>query len=547
MPDLMKEPDSDPMSPKTQRRLWRRAWLVLLAVMLLMPVALWILIDQSGKAEWQEVQARLRAKGEATTVEELNFPTRKEVPDDENFCSLPWLVGNLDGTDSPAVEELRNELKILGHSREDRVLSKVAEGAPLQGFRGDFSARARVMDLVAEEEGIKVYAVKMEQPGDDSPARIAAHINSMESKWKQAEEALTRPHAHLLPFVEERLEAVDGVMFQLSHPSFSVAQGASKALALRASVAVARGDHETALSSLKIGGRLQEAVVSDGNLISGLVALTILGAQMESVAVCLWDDSFQKNADKLQRLESILESWDVQQILAQSIRGELVYAVVGLQQIAKLPAGTLREQGLGSWSVLVPPGWCHGNAAYGADLTDRTLLDACRTGRHVNVRAAAARMAAELNSLNRMEQFQKALAVMSLGSYERIIDGFSYCEAMRRQAIIMCALYRFRIDHGGVIPVALDELVPAYLESVPVDPIDGAPMRYTLAAGSDGEERDGAACKLYSIGFDASDDGGFLALDPEDPLDTRPKPGRTGYIGDWPWPVMPREPVEVEP
>ncbi len=512
-----------------------------------MPVVLWIFIDQSGKAEWREVQARLRAKGEATTIKELKLPARGDIPADENFCSLPWLIFDVDGTDSPAVEELKNKLKIDGASYEEPKLLNEAEGAPLLGFRGDFSARARTMDLITEEEGIAVDAVMMEEAGDDPLARIVTHMNSLESHWKAAEAAITRPHAYFLPLVEERLEAVDGVTFRMPYASLSIAQSVSSAMALRTSVAVARGDHETALRSLEIGARLREAIVNDGNLIGGLVAVTAFSVQMGPIVEFLWDDSLQRDAAKLQRLEFILEGWDLHKILAHSIRSELVFMSEGMQQIPRLSGDTLREYGLGSWSVLVPPGWWQANAAYGADLTDRTLLDACRSGRYADVRTAATLMAAELDSLNRMEQIFKALAVMSLGSYERIINRFSYLEALRRQAIIMCALYRYRIDYGGAFPETLDELVPNYLSSVPADPIDGAPMRYTLATDGSREGEHRPAFKLYSIGLDASDDSGFLALDLEEPLRTRPRPRDSNYIGDWPWPVEPRDAPELEP
>jgi len=539
--------DADPLSPTTQRRLWRRAWIGLVVLLVLLPVVLWIAIDQGGKRQWREVQARLRAKGEATTLDELALPQRGEIPDEENFCSLPWLILNRDGTDSPAVEELKNKLKILGASHEDRMLSKKAEGAPWLGFPSDFMARARTMDLIADEENIYVDPVMMETTGDDSLARIVVYMDSLESHWEAAEAALDRRHAYFLPLVEERLEEVEGVMLQMSYPSISIAQGVSKALALRASVAIARGEHETALRSLEVGSRLREAIVNDGNLIGGLVAVTVFAVQIGPVVECLWDKSLQRDAEKLQRLESILESWDLQKILMHSIRSELVFMSDGMQQLSKLRGDIAREYGLGSWSALVPPGWWHANAAYGADLTDRTLLDACRSGRYAELRTAAALMATELDSLNRIEQIFNALVVMSFGSYERIIDSYSYCEALRRQAAIMCSLYRYQIDHDGALPETLDELVPDYMSSVPADPVDGAPMRYTLLTGREETEGRRLEFQLYSIGLDASDDGGFLTLDPEEPLHTRPRPRDSNYLGDWPWPVTPRDAAEFDP
>jgi len=48
-------------------------------------------------------------------------------------------------------------------------------------------------------------------------------------------------------------------------------------------------------------------------------------------------------------------------------------------------------------------------------------------------------------------------------------------------------------------PQRIDDLVPQYLDRVPADPFDGAPIRYSL-------EPDGYA--VYSVGQDGRDDGG---------------------------------------
>ncbi len=80
--------------------------------------------------------------------------------------------------------------------------------------------------------------------------------------------------------------------------------------------------------------------------------------------------------------------------------------------------------------------------------------------------------------------------------------------------------------------------MPTYLEAVPLDPIDGVPMRYALADEADGGFR------LWSIGLDGINDGGTLNLDPKRPEKTRF--ADDDYLGDWPWPVVPREIGEGE-
>src|SRR5690606_911527 len=61
------------------------------------------------------------------------------------------------------------------------------------------------------------------------------------------------------------------------------------------------------------------------------------------------------------------------------------------------------------------------------------------------------------------------------------------------------ALRRFQ-SREGRLPANLDELVPEYLERVPIDRMDGKPLRYRLNA-------DGTFV-LWSVGDDLVDEGG---------------------------------------
>ncbi len=61
----------------------------------------------------------------------------------------------------------------------------------------------------------------------------------------------------------------------------------------------------------------------------------------------------------------------------------------------------------------------------------------------------------------------------------------------------LLALQAYRQD-AGRLPTGLNELVPQYLDEVPLDDFDGKPLRYSR------EKR-----ILYSVGEDLKDDGGF--------------------------------------
>ena len=71
-------------------------------------------------------------------------------------------------------------------------------------------------------------------------------------------------------------------------------------------------------------------------------------------------------------------------------------------------------------------------------------------------------------------------------------------EARRRIVVTAIALKRYELKHGKY-PTMLSDLAPAFISSVPLDPVDGKPLRYRLAGGN---------FLLYSVGENGKDDGG---------------------------------------
>jgi hypothetical protein len=76
-------------------------------------------------------------------------------------------------------------------------------------------------------------------------------------------------------------------------------------------------------------------------------------------------------------------------------------------------------------------------------------------------------------------------------------------KAARRLATVALAARLYAADHNDQLPTALEELIPAYLPVIPIDPMSGSPLKYK----SDPP-------RVYSIGDDGVDDGG-IPVDPE--------------------------------
>jgi hypothetical protein len=107
-------------------------------------------------------------------------------------------------------------------------------------------------------------------------------------------------------------------------------------------------------------------------------------------------------------------------------------------------------------------------------------------------------------------------------------------ETLRSMTIAAIALKRYQIKHGNY-PADLNSLVPQFILTVPLDPVDGQPLRYRRK--SDG------TFLLYSVGENGMDDGGDPSLEK----------GVTGsnygwqnpHALDWVWP-QPATTAEIQ-
>ena len=95
---------------------------------------------------------------------------------------------------------------------------------------------------------------------------------------------------------------------------------------------------------------------------------------------------------------------------------------------------------------------------------------------------------------------------------------FAKSQVLLDEAQISCVIERYYLKYH-CYPKKLDELVPAFTQSLPHDVLGGAPYKYILR--SDG------TYLLYSIGWNEKDDGGI------------PSPSDHPEKGDWVWPNHP--------
>ena len=95
------------------------------------------------------------------------------------------------------------------------------------------------------------------------------------------------------------------------------------------------------------------------------------------------------------------------------------------------------------------------------------------------------------------------LAEVAINTYDSLFDRVTDTHALQRVTMTALALRLYRKENGRY-PENLQQLVPKYLPSVPIDPCDGKPLRYRkLQKGF----------KVWSVGGNRKDDGGVKVRD----------------------------------
>jgi len=98
-----------------------------------------------------------------------------------------------------------------------------------------------------------------------------------------------------------------------------------------------------------------------------------------------------------------------------------------------------------------------------------------------------------------------AMTTVITPSFEGMARLFARHEATIRAADTVLAITQFTQKHDR-LPSGLNELVPDFVDSVPLDPFDGKPLRYVVRE---------TEYVIYSVGPDRVDDGGRLGEDEE--------------------------------
>lgn len=498
------------------------------------PVAVVTAVENfRGALAWKEARAELIAQGERLTLRELVADPAR-IPAADNFFSVPPFDTLLEQRAPPATGTgvSSNALKALQrlHLPPSTYLAPRGKEVPrdvlvplsqwAQAFRTAISNQA----LAKHAHGLPEYATP--PAGTSDGAYVLAALAPAEPLVHTLCEASRRPQA-VFPIAYE-----DG--FNALLPHLAYLKSFNNLLDVRIAAKLSLGDTTGAWSDLECSWRVSQVVATEPLLISQLVRYAqvqiALNSLRRGLAVHAWNDA------QLQSLQRELEQPNYFAGMAVAVAGERNGGVETLDRwVANRGKGPDElglvdsdgnDSGFGGPISLMPSGWLRQNQvtlarSYGPFLDlFRSIATNNATGAPGRQLAAlaTAQEAAWESTRSRMTPFD-IMARMLMPAWKGASFKVLRTVALTRCAIAGCALERYRLKNGRY-PETLSALVPEFLASVPLDPIDGQPLRYAL-------EPDGLF-RLWSVGENDRDDGGNA--EPPDPQ----KPSTTA-TQDWVW------------
>jgi hypothetical protein len=406
-----------------------------------------------GARAWRKTTAELQAKGYPLTLSEIIPPP---VADDDNIAAAPVFAELFiaDGEENLDVR-LRQAKRIKTTSK---MLSYLLKGE-LGDLRFYYEANPK-FSMTEREAAQKILA---ELDREWLPLLAEVHV------------ALRRPQCRW-PLAYKR-------GFGASLPQITVSLDAVKTLQLRAACYLATNETSKAAADIADAFKLAQAVESHPFIVDCLTAITerilALAAFWSGIVNHQWRDEELKILQQTFAADGRLEK------LKQAFVNER--AIILDMDLIK---GTLF---IPSGMILSEKCFCAGALQNYLDMIDVKQKTVAVQSSELHERRLA-----ELNI------FVHPLATAAMPGPTGMIKKIARAEVYCHQAILACALERYRLRHGK-LPLTLGDLAPEFIEKIPNQVTVSDPMIYRRVSDSD--------YVLYSIGWNLRDDGGTISDD----------------------------------
>jgi hypothetical protein len=424
-----------------------------------------------GNRLWMAYRAKAQASGTPLEMKEVIPPA---IPDSENFAAIPMID------------------EIFSAQKDGRPLPvwfaalKMGEGAPALGPGKNGEPMLDQWRDFFVNKGVVAA-------GADSASTVLAALTRVEPELQQLRQAARRPKSKF-PVAWEL-----GIAAPLPH--LSALQASNKVFRLSLSAKLANHDTPGALDDFGTSFGIYKAMRNAPALIEGLVRMAMLrsleSALVEDGALASWSDA------DLRQITSDLSSIDPVsdwQFAIQSERALMNSIFEDLYGKSDSELGALASTAglyVGPMTInLYPRGWFR--------------LSQIKLNEHIDGMLVVARAVSRKEAMpknpehplfrqNRLMQMPYILFVLAAPAVDGVANKYADITGYHRRVLAACALQRYFLKNGSY-PDNLDAIVPGFLEQIPVDPIDGQPMRY--------RRNEKGGFDIWSIGINRIDDGG---------------------------------------
>jgi hypothetical protein len=364
--------------------------------------------------------------------------------------------------------------------------------------------------VIQANAGLPERVLKFKSDGDGSYrvtmprlARAADYLawsDGLGPQFTLIRRALLRPYSQL-PGLYTNPNTVPPV-------SFICVRNFEQVLGARAQCHLLLGEPEDALDDLTLMHDFCRRILAEqrpATILSAMINQAVRGLYAGQISEGLRLQAWRE--PQLITLQEQLRTVDVIEPVKEAFTLE---AVIMHRALESVPSAGMVKQTV--WARLYPSGWGYQHLAVRLDL-DFGRLSCFDTANQVvfaDKVVAASKQAGALD-----HGAYGFVASLGQANFERACQLTAHNQTEIVEALIACALERFRIAHGEY-PENLDALVPQFLDTIPNDVVGGGPLHYRRAA-------DGTFV-LYSVGWNGRDDGGVRG---------QPLPSTDG---DWVWP-----------
>ncbi|MBN9693723.1 MAG: ABC transporter permease subunit [Verrucomicrobia bacterium] len=428
----------------------------LLAAFVLLALGFYGSENWRSRRDWQAFQQELKQRGESL---ELAALLPGPVPEDDNFARSPIFQQLVRGTELNTIQK-RLWNAAAKESRENFDPSPSA-------WRGN-EIRRQSTDFTTNFAWVLPLGVKMSTNRQQAAVSVYEGLKPLETELGALAEASRRTGFQL---TTNRQYAV---VFDTDNRSLAVLEPLEFLFRIRASTRLVMGETEAAgedvLTCLRLAGFARQSPDANSTVRTQSLLYDALQPLWEGVVLHRWTEpqlaAFQTQLEQFPLLADYTNA--VRRIVLAHVESWLTPRETDRSAgRISVPGGQFLEQEEVVWQ---PSGWWldHCLQLYQAGQTAVANVEV-GTGR-----VSTYYLYSELNGLPLGNQ---TAAVLQAEWWSPNPKLFTFAQCSLNQAILACALERYRLTHGDY-PSSLAQLVPRFLNQVLPDVPHGRPMHY---------------------------------------------------------------------